>query len=393
MAKPTTRDVDKLAKWGEIDTQALSTILMNIVPNVQAGLDCSSVKAAWDGLLSRYAQADPIAQNLVQTRLRTKHFIEGGSKTLPAHIVELQRLREACGGLGVDVTDAQFSGVITLSMPSPSWDPVIGTLGGVLDPKIVISHLNTEWSRRQGPMTSNKDPNVIFRTSSKLKCKNCKRTGHMKAKCWEKGGGQEGQYPNSKRDSWNPNTVKSVSEMPIVWTYGSSSKLDVWFVDSAATIHVSSNREDVSLYQTYQEPHSIKAFGNNMVKGVGEGDIESDLEYGGNSTRICLTCVMHVPGADGKILSLKVLAQKGFESHILVNCICIAKDGKTYAEAYLGGELYELKMNIPASKESILAAVNRDSPTMDLSTWHWRLGHLSDSMLKKLVSSKIVKGM
>ena len=102
---------------------------------------------------------------------------------------------------------------------------------------------------------------------------------------------------------------------------------------------------------------------------------------------------MHVPGADGKILSLKVLAQKGFESHILVNCICIAKDGKTYAEAYLGGELYELKMNIPASKESILAAVNRDSPTMDLSTWHWRLGHLSDSMLKKLVSSKIVKGM
>ena len=133
-------------------------------------------------------------------------------------------------------------------------------------------------------MTSNKDPNVIFRTSSKLKCKNCKRTGHMKAKCWEKGGGQEGQYPNSKRDSWNPNTVKSVSEMPIVWTYGSSSKPDVWFVDSALTIHVSSNREDFSSDRTYEEPSSIKAFGNNMVKGVGEGEIEADLEYGGNST-------------------------------------------------------------------------------------------------------------
>ena len=51
-------------------------------------------------------------------------------------------MREACGGLGIDITDAQFSRVIALSMPSPSWDPVMGTLEGVLDLKIVISHLN-----------------------------------------------------------------------------------------------------------------------------------------------------------------------------------------------------------------------------------------------------------
>ena len=68
-----------------------------------------------------------------------KHFIEGGAETLPAHISELQRLREACGGVGVEITDAQFAGVITLSMPTLSWDPVIGTLGGELDPKVVIS--------------------------------------------------------------------------------------------------------------------------------------------------------------------------------------------------------------------------------------------------------------
>ena len=148
--KPTSSDVEKLEKWEEVDAQALSMILMNIVLNVQAGLDCSSAKATWDGLSSRYAQTDPIAQNLAQTRLCTKHFEEGGAETLPAHISKLQRLREVCGGLGVDVSDAQFAGVITLSMPTPSWDPIVGTLGGVLDPKVVISRLNTEWSRRQG---------------------------------------------------------------------------------------------------------------------------------------------------------------------------------------------------------------------------------------------------
>jgi len=68
--------------------------------------------------------------------------VEGGTETLPAHIAELQKLREACRGLGVDITDAQFTRVITLSMPTPSWDPVIGTLGGVLDPKVSF-HVST----------------------------------------------------------------------------------------------------------------------------------------------------------------------------------------------------------------------------------------------------------
>ena len=67
MPKPAATDVDKLAKWEEVDSQALSMILMNIVPNVQAGLDYSSAKAAWDGLTGCYAQVDPIAQNLAQT--------------------------------------------------------------------------------------------------------------------------------------------------------------------------------------------------------------------------------------------------------------------------------------------------------------------------------------
>ena len=88
--KPNTAEIDKLVKWEEVDAQALSTILMNIAPNVQARLDCSSAKAVWDGLLSHYAQADPIAQNLAQTHLHAKHYVEGGAETLPSHIAELQ---------------------------------------------------------------------------------------------------------------------------------------------------------------------------------------------------------------------------------------------------------------------------------------------------------------
>src|SRR5882724_1739425 len=46
--KSNITDTEKLNRWEEVDTQALSTILMNIAPNVQAGLDCSSAKTAWE---------------------------------------------------------------------------------------------------------------------------------------------------------------------------------------------------------------------------------------------------------------------------------------------------------------------------------------------------------
>ena len=101
---------------------------------------------------------------------------------------------------------------------------------------------------------------------------------------------------------------------------------------------------------------------------------------------------MHVPGAKGKILSLKVLAQKGFESHILADCIHISKHNKTYAEALLGRELCEVKMKVILPQENV-PAVKRDNQATDLYTWHWRLGHLGDTILKKLVGSNAVKGM
>jgi len=169
----------------------------------------------------------------------------------------------------------------------------------------------------------------------------------------------------------------------------------VWFADSAATVHVSSSCEDFTTYRTYTESWSIKAFGNNSVKGIGEGDIMADIEFQGKITHICLTQVMHIPGAQGKILFLKLLDQKGFKCQISGGRIQIMKNEKTYTEVKLGGELYEVSMKIvhPQDQAQVLAAVKRDMSATDLHTWHRRLGHLGNTMLKSLVNSSAVKGM
>jgi len=91
--------------------------------------------------------------------------------------------------------------------------------------------------------------------------------------------------------------------------------------------------------------------------------------------------------------SLKVLMQKGFESLILADHVHISRDNQTYAEAMLGRELYEVKIKVLPPQENIMSAVKRDGPATDLYTWHQRLGHLGDTMLKKLANSGVVKGM
>jgi len=152
-----------------------------------------------------------------------------GRNTTHSHLQtdKLKRLREACRGLGVNITDTQFTGVIILSMPMPSWDPIVGTLGGVLDPRVIISHLNTEWSQRQGLTSISKNSNIVFQTNAHPKCENCNWTGHIKAKCWSKGGGQEGQYPKGFRGrnhTQASNAINSVRDTPIVWAYGSANR-------------------------------------------------------------------------------------------------------------------------------------------------------------------------
>jgi len=69
------------------------------------------------------------------------------------------------------------------------------------------------------------------------------------------------------------------------------------------------------------------------------------------------------------------------------------KVNEVYAEASLGGDIYEVKMKIVPIQESFMATVTRDTDAANLSTWHRRLCHLGNMTLKKLVTSGIVKGM
>jgi len=130
--------------------------------------------------------------------------------------------------------------------------------------------------------------------------------------------------------------IKPVTNMPIVWSHRYASQPDVWFADSAATVHISPNQEDFTSYQKYDKCQDIKTFGQNTVKGIGEGDILAEISFRGETKKIRLTNIMHVLSAVGKILSLKVLDQRGFKRYITGGQIHIMNGAEVYEEVSLG---------------------------------------------------------
>ena len=187
---------------------------------------------------------------------------------------------------------------------------------------MIISRLCTEWTRRLGSKPSNMDRNVVFHSRvgrNTYKCDNCKKSGHTKSRCWSKGGGQEGQCPEwlkGKENNKSNHALKAATVMHIVWAYGHSSESQhkAWYADSAATIHIFTNKDKFSTYREYLNKQVIRMFGKNEVLGIGEGSIDAEVKFQGKITKIKLKNFIHIPDRDDNILSLKILVQKGFES-------------------------------------------------------------------------------
>src|SRR5882724_11621753 len=97
------------------------------------------------------------------------------------------------------------------------------------------------------------------------------------------------------------------------------------------------------------------------------------------------------PKLKEKILSLKVLAQKGFKNHILEEWICISKND--LCQSHVRWRTIQSEDEGCTFTREHTGHSQRYNTATDLYTWHWRLGHLGDSMLKKLVRNSSVKGM
>jgi hypothetical protein len=167
------------------------------------------------------------------------------------------------------------------------------------------------------------DDAFVMTTASRQKkhdveCYNCHKRGHMKADCWAKGGGKEGQGPR-RSDGAAARTSSSMSaqeadieawaaieelpdedidqdELHQVMAADSirASKPEAELYDSGASRHMSPYRHRFKTYRTIT-PWAIVAAGERTFYGVGTGDLKIEVPRGESHSVVLLRDVLHAP--------------------------------------------------------------------------------------------------
>jgi len=208
-------DVNGIApnmRW-EDDDEAVKALVMSSIPDelfnrIKSG---ATAQAWWDSLKdicedrSRSLSID-LRQKLQNTRC-------GDDDDVRAHFAKLANFREQLAAMGQSVPDQQYADILIASLP-PFYDMRICAIttnadetGRPINPARIVKFICDDYDKRIiGKEADKKSEDQAFaaqvrkrKNKSDIECFNCKKKGHIKAECWAKGGGKEGQGPRRNK--------------------------------------------------------------------------------------------------------------------------------------------------------------------------------------------------
>jgi hypothetical protein len=181
----------------------------------------------------------------------------------------------------------------------------------------------------------------------------------------------------------------------------SSNSTDVWYVDNAASQHMTGHRDWFTTFTTLPDSHwPIKGISSQPLHATGIGDIVISCLINNVWKTTYLEQVLYVLGLDSNLFSVTRAATKDIQT-VCTNIGCImTKNGIPVLQAVLSGMMYELQVQvIPPSYTShaLIAASFRPATITEerqtVETWHNRLCHISYDAVKRLAHSNLVEGI
>jgi len=126
--------------------------------------------------------------------------------------------------MGKLISDEDYTDILLASLPA-SYDSLCSSISNsaclgsqVLTADVFESLILDEYTRRElkKPLSNSKDEAFgADAPRSKKQCSNCNKRGHLKADCWAKGGGKEGQGPKRNKDKdKSKDTLATAEEVP-----------------------------------------------------------------------------------------------------------------------------------------------------------------------------------
>jgi transposase InsO family protein len=198
------------------------------------------------------------------------------------------------------------------------------------------------------------------REKPKAKCYFCQKEGHIKKNCFK-----------------FKNKLKSENE-PVIMTVAENDS-DKWILDSGAVNHVTGNKHLFD--RIYKKETTLKVANNQEVSVVGYGDVHLN-------ENVTLKNVYYVPDIKWNLLSVKQIAEKGFDIVFSSNNWKIFKERRLILSGNSQRCGYTLESPLHESQVNYLTTLN------DIyNLWHRRLGHIGSRRLTEMIKQKVLVGI
>ena len=240
-----------------------------------------------------------------------------------------------------------------------------------------------------------------------MKCFRCDRTGHRKSECFAtrsadrtpledeppvkpRKKGEKARVATYREDNEGEETYLTcfVPELAI-----GEPRTSDWIVDSGAIRHMS---WDLGLFVELKPMggHLSVANGDRLaIKGVRT----VWTQFNQQSSVATITGVLHVPGLTANLMSVSDLDKKGFETTTKNGEMAIMKNGSRRVMARREKGMYHLKANgevvLATGQKSPTGEPGQESPAeAKKKIWHWRLGHVSKAVMKRVALTSKLEG-
>ena len=188
-------------------------------------------------------------------------------------------------------------------------------------------------------------------------------------------------------------SMECQSEVPNAF---SKQQSDCWYIDSAATRHMTYDRDILMDFRPFSEEEKknskVKLGNDYVIPAVGEGKVRLATSPNGDGQHLALEKVTLVPRLTKNLLSVAAMTENGAEVRFDAEKCVVVKNNKHYNIGHKKGKLYCVG-SPQYSVDSACFSSNTSESNASKDMWHWRFGHLNKNDVDQLVKSCMVEGM
>lgn len=401
----------KQADWDILDRKALGTVRLTLAPSVTSNIAKEKTTADLFKALEKMYEK-PSAVNKVYLMKKLFNLKMPENSNVAEHLNEFNTVTNQLESVGINFDDEIRALVLLSSLPE-SWnglvvavsnssgsekikqEDVAGLILGEEARRRVSgedtasgSALRTEDRGRSANRGNNKNKNK-GRAASKNRgrdksrggdtkteeCFNCGQKGHWRRDCKAPAKQQNGKNQGGKNTAY----VSDESDNDCL-ICSLDSRSESWIVDSGASFHATP-RMDV--LQNYVQGNFGKVYlgDDEACSIVGKGDVQITQTDG---TVLKLKNVRHVPSLTRNLISVGQLSEGGVVTSFTSDAWKMSKGALTLARGKKDGTLY-----VSTGTYSSIAVAAKG---IDCTTWHRRLGHMSEKGMKVMLSKGKLPG-